>query len=373
MVLRADESKYLCTQGKSNDFIIISAHEKGVLAQEFNLFAIPECGQIRFISCRNDCPGLYTKIVITPGETLEFNLSSSFGFVKNWKNVEDSPLPIIVYLLQEGNKVKKKLFEQFQEVLSREQSQLYISILFGGIGLAYSLKESMKEAGVLHLAAVSGANIAIVAEIINLFTHKRQRFFRIIGEVIIIAIFMFFVGFSPPTIRAILAFIVNKLAQFLGITLPAKENLFIVCIIELLLFPTLIFSISFYLTISALYVIVILYPYCQKVIGTYLRSRNKKKFYRKESTIYRITKEVISFIVMSILIKLHTSIVIVIAFHEVSILSQWKSFFIEPIIEVISLYGYFVVVPVLVFPYLSVFLLTIPKILIIIVFLVLDL
>lgn len=371
--IRAEDSKSLCNSGSSNEYIVISAHEKGVLIQELRFFTIPECGQIKFISCRSDCPSIYSKITVTPGEVVEFNPSSSFGFVKEWKATKEVDLSLgIILLLQEGNKIKQQLFRQFQEVLSLEQSQLYISILFGGIGLAYSLKESMKEAGVLHLSAVSGANISLVAEIITLFTQKKRRGFRIIGEAISIAVFMLFVGFSPPTIRAVLAFIVNKLAQVLGITIPAKENLFIVCIIEFLLFPTLIFSISFYLTVTALYVIVILFPYGKRVIGTYLKTGKSKKRYVKEATISKVGKNLLGIMLLGILIKVHTGIIIAIVFHEVSITNQWKSFFVEPLIEVISLYGYFIVFPLLLFPYLGVFLLTIPKVLLTIVTLILD-
>lgn len=142
---------------------------------------------------------------------------------------------------------------QFQRLLSPATAGLLSGMVLGNKeALSYNLYEIMKNSGLAHLVVASGSNIvlfaAVVTESLKHFLSKKK---TLIFSYLAVVSYMLLAGMDPPVIRAGVMIGVLWLGQSLGRKTSGIWTLLISCLILLIIDPSLLFSVSFQLSVTA--------------------------------------------------------------------------------------------------------------------------
>jgi competence protein ComEC len=129
--------------------------------------------------------------------------------------------------------------------------------LLNGIIFGVSLKTNkefvmeLKRVGLTHLVVLSGMNITILCSIISVITKKISKKLAVLISIIIIALFIGFVGVQAPVVRAAFMSILTLVAILYGRKTATLYTLVLSGLLSLLFWPKWITSISFHLSYGA--------------------------------------------------------------------------------------------------------------------------
>ncbi len=132
----------------------------------------------------------------------------------------------------------------------------YASLLNGivwGIPLSHlpQLAQLLKQAGIIHIAVLSGANITLLVSIISHITSKFSRNISIVINMLLVIIFTSFVSLQAPVLRASISAVLTYVAIMYGRKASAFYILLISGFISCILFPSWLTSVSFQLSYGA--------------------------------------------------------------------------------------------------------------------------
>jgi len=171
-------------------------------------------------------------------------------------------------------KKRYKLFEYFQQIHQNPKiSELYAT-LFLATPISKDLRNDLSRLGISHLAVLSGFHISFIIATIFLLSsiiykpiHKRflpyRNFFRDSGvfAFILISIYLFFLDFPPSFLRAVSMFLIGFILFDRNFLKNRFETLFIATILLISFLPTLLFSISFWFSVSGVFYILLYMKY----------------------------------------------------------------------------------------------------------------
>lgn len=156
---------------------------------------------------------------------------------------------------------------QHESLISKE----FFAAIFFGQGVCLDLRKSVTNLGIAHIIALSGFHLGIILGVIGFIFILPYRYFQkryfpyrnalrdlFIVSTIAISFYMYLVGFIPSFVRA---FFMSIFAYFLAsnnLKLRSFENLLWVGLILLAIFPSLAFSIGFFLSMSGVFYIFLL-------------------------------------------------------------------------------------------------------------------
>jgi len=178
---------------------------------------------------------------------------------------------LVCQILQRGWWYKQNLERKFLNLACSDYKQTVKkispnvdceSIAGLGIGLTLGgteyfdadLKQDFKLLGLTHLVAVSGSQVALVTSLALFWISKSKynRWKYLLLSLILLAVFLFFVGPEPPVLRSIVAALLSLFSlKILRRKLEAWRNLIYSAVILLWLNPFFLFSISFQLSFLA--------------------------------------------------------------------------------------------------------------------------
>ncbi len=157
----------------------------------------------------------------------------------------------------------------FGELIGGEESELLKGIMIGErSGLSQSTRQAFTDAGVAHVLAVSGSNVAAVtgALFVALEFLRLSRLVQTIATCLGAVFFVLLSGSQPAVVRATvmaLVFLVGRMAQR---TPNAYNSMGLAAILLLLPFPRQLFDVGFQLSFVAVLSIVHLYPLADRLI-----------------------------------------------------------------------------------------------------------
>lgn len=155
----------------------------------------------------------------------------------------------------------KLLKDKLLKYSEHDELALGISYLTGNKDELTALqKDNMKNVGVMHLIAVSGTHLAIIAGILSLiFKH-----FSIISKTYFVLIFCFIyammIGVGPSILRALVGLVLMMTIKYFGRNVSVYRTTVVIVSICLIIRPEFVKQIGFWLSVLAYFAIVKIVP-----------------------------------------------------------------------------------------------------------------
>ena len=179
-----------------------------------------------------------------------------------------------------GPSMKERLLEKVSSQHTDPSLASFYQGIFFATPLLPELRKKITALGVSHLVALSGFHLGILWSVIYglfllLYRPLQQRYFPYryslldIGAVTIILLgfYVWFVGAPPSLLRSYAMVLVGWVVILLGMELLSFTFLTTIALVLLLLFPTLIVSLSFWLSVCGVFYIFLLLRYASEVNG----------------------------------------------------------------------------------------------------------
>jgi competence protein ComEC len=161
------------------------------------------------------------------------------------------------------NPMRKYFFKTIDDFFDQDAKNLLLGILLGETGgMSKTLRKAFADAGVAHILAVSGLNVAILIGVLLLLLpiFRIRGIWELIVVILITLLYLSLVGFKPSAFRAGLMAIFASLGLFLERRYDVLNGVFIAAIIILLISPQALTDIGFQLSFSAVIAIILITP-----------------------------------------------------------------------------------------------------------------
>ena len=234
---------------------------------------------------------------------------------------------------------KGQFTRQLEKASSVHGAALGSGTLVGDTSL-FSKNETnnFRLSGLSHIIVVSGFNVTIIIFVLiyifSLLNIKLK--FRIPLLILSILLFMSFIGFGSSVVRAGFMAIVLLLSYFYGRGHVAKQSLFLVSLVMIILNPKIsAYDISFHLSFLATFGILFVFPILKSLLKINLNKlKDKNNFLRKIFlSLYEIFLVTLS---IQIVTLPYTSFV----FGYVSIFGIFANILVLPFLPIIMLLGF---------------------------------
>ncbi len=172
--------------------------------------------------------------------------------------------------LSMSERIRRKIALAHESVMMQE---LY-GALFAAAPMGVELRKVLSASGVSHLLAISGFHLGVLSALIfALFywpyrlmqerwfpwRHRRRDLF-ILSALSVLA-YLMVLGWVPSLLRAFAMMLVGYLLYDRGVKVVSMQNLFIALVLLLSLWPTLIFSLGFWLSVGGVFYIFLFLEY----------------------------------------------------------------------------------------------------------------
>lgn len=151
--------------------------------------------------------------------------------------------------------VREKILNAYLENLPEPHNGLLSGIVLGTKNsLEKGFLEKLRGTGTLHIVVASGTNISIFAGgllYLLISTFKTHRKLAVIVSLIFIWVYIFFIGFQPPIVRAGIMASIAFAAQILGREGEGIRALIFSAVVMVLSVPQWIFDLGFQLSFLA--------------------------------------------------------------------------------------------------------------------------
>ena len=173
---------------------------------------------------------------------------------------------------------EKRLKEKIKQYIASYHQNPNIASFYEAIFLAEPLSSSVREAvsalGVSHLVALSGFHLGILwwlfyTLLVKLYTPIQQSLFPYrfalfdVGLIVLVflALYVWFVGMPPSLMRAYGMLLVGWILYIRGVSFLSFSFLLFVFALLVVLFPALLFSLSFWFSLAGVFYIFLLLEY----------------------------------------------------------------------------------------------------------------
>ncbi|WP_448821471.1 ComEC/Rec2 family competence protein [Cetobacterium sp.] len=227
--------------------------------------------------------------------------------------------------IEEKRDILKEFFIKKIKVLSENYSLdlehfLRATILGEGYLLGEEIKESFRYTGTAHLLVISGLHIGIIIAgisflLLKLNISKRKRYILVM---IVLTLYVLSVGKSPSVFRAYIMGAIYLLGNILYEKIDSKKSFMIAFCGSLLIFPTWIYSISFWMSYIAAFSIIFVYEKIPKI------RRYKNEYLNK----------VLNTLLMTLIIQICMTPIFFVYFNTIPLFSIFSNMIIIPIASV---------------------------------------
>lgn len=216
----------------------------------------------------------YGDVLSVSGKLTEPDISSYARYLRQFGIQQLVEFPDLVLVRKAGDRDWGLLLWQMKrrilELLFQRYHEPYAS-LAAGLALGYrgsfspELSEVFQRLGLTHILAVSGANIALLIYVFDLFGFFISRFWRLWLTLFVLLVFCLLVG-GPAVVRATLMGVVFLLARNFGFDYANLKILFWVFLLMIMWNPLMPFvDLGFWLSFVATAGIIILVPIGKKL------------------------------------------------------------------------------------------------------------
>lgn len=200
--------------------------------------------------------------------------------------------------------------------LPEPQASLLNGIIFGvNLRTSKEFYQQLKMVGLLHLVVLSGANISLLAAMIGTLTSFLSKRISVLVTILLIILFVIFVGPQPPVVRAAFTGILTLVAIIYGRKNYALYALLLSLIFIAIFWPKWITSISLQLSYGA-------------TLGLIMFGRKRGKNY------------IINEFITSLSAQVFTAPIIFIYFKQISLISPLANILVSFTIAPLMVFGF---------------------------------
>ncbi len=152
------------------------------------------------------------------------------------------------------NRKRLDIVRGIQVAIPGDAGALVAGFVTGDDGrLSGDADDEFRSAGLSHLTAVSGSNLAMLLTIVSVlgFSTRRSRHSVLVAGVVVLWIYGVSVGLPPPTFRAALLATMAASGRWLGRPVDLINLTLLTVIVQLAIDPMAAYSISFHLSTAA--------------------------------------------------------------------------------------------------------------------------
>lgn len=266
-------------------------------------------------------------------------------------------------VLRWGYRAREFLFGLIDKYLSAPEAGLLKGLLFGERAfLSKEVEESFRDAGVMHVLAVSGMNLGMILVIfwwaLRLFKFSHTRIYLIALPVVLF--YLLVVGFEVSMVRATVIFLFVALGLVVaerGLILRSWADLFqalSAAALAILVFkPQALFDVSFQLSFAATASIIFFLPPIQKLLERWEATRNSLKPTNQKSKVAkamldRIIRRSRSWLVISLAVSIAAQLgvmpILAYSFNRVYLLALFANLIVVPFVTLVLWGGIFVLI-----------------------------
>jgi competence protein ComEC len=172
--------------------------------------------------------------------------------------------------LAQNHRISKYIAKQHHNVLMQE---LY-GALFTATPMSPELRDKLSASGTSHLLAISGFHLGVLSLIVLGLLSWPYRFFQgryfpyrhghrdlFIITALVMLVYLLFLGWIPSLLRAFVMMVVGYILYDRGIKVISMQTLGVSILLLLALWPTLLFSLGFWLSVSGVFYIFLFLKY----------------------------------------------------------------------------------------------------------------
>lgn len=182
------------------------------------------------------------------------------GYANVTVSAERNGNPFFEYIIFPS---KAFVVKNIRTVMTGDEMYFLIGLLLGDrTELSDDIKIAFMNTGTIHVLAVSGSHVVLVAEIIVVLVglFRLPRVPRILLVMVMLLYYMYLTGATPSVVRATLMMLVMMLGKLYQQRTDIYNLLGVSALIILLIEPKQLFDVGFQLSFSAVFSIVYFYP-----------------------------------------------------------------------------------------------------------------
>lgn len=225
-----------------------------------------------------------------------------------------------------GLDVRTKIINVINRSLPKEQAGLLNGMLIGyREGLSKDVQGAFSDAGLSHIMAVSGMNVAfIVLPFVFLFNKLsiRQRAANLI-IICILIVFVLITGFSPSVLRAVVMAMIVLIAQMIRRETDIIVSLSFAAILLLIYNPYTLFDIGFQLSFIATLSLVIFYERIKQLLS-----------------VKWVPNAVLDILAVTLAAQVGVIPVTAFYFNKISIISFASNLLVVPLVQIVTILGF---------------------------------
>jgi competence protein ComEC len=186
------------------------------------------------------------------------------------------------FMIQKTNKKHNQLLfdltKQIENMHPNSEIASFFNALFFGTNLTQKIQNQSINLGILHLIALSGYHLSVIAGVVYLvfgavyrflhakyFPYRNYKFDLLLISSIIITFYVYLAGFIPSLIRSFAMYLFAIFMLRKNIKILSYLTLLIVGMFLIALFPPLLFSIGFWFSIWGIFYIYLYMQYFSKL------------------------------------------------------------------------------------------------------------
>ena len=218
-------------------------------------------GEIFYTTSRDDLTDIKNRNISIYGA-----LGKGCGFLEYLKSCF-----IISYDIRLKPRAESKLRDKFTSYLDSAHTPLLASF-YKTLFFAYPLDKDIRDFasifGISHLFAISGFHLGVLISVLyfvmkpiyrilqNKFFTYRNMFFDLNVIILFFAFnYLIILDFTPSFLRAFIMFMVGSIMLYSGIRILSFQFLFLCAFLAIALFPRVLFSIGFFLSVCGVFYI----------------------------------------------------------------------------------------------------------------------
>ena len=249
---------------------VITAYEKNKDTKRYTVLKLRSDEGFIFYTTshkKEDFSHTRLRLQLFPSKSIRFREYIGTFYVKA-KIKEQEKLPFIF---------KDRLLAKVASQHTNEGLKTFYNAIFFATPLAQDLRQKVSMLGVSHLVALSGFHLGILWGLVYGFLYLfyrplQQKFFPYrhalfdVGllVMVILSVYLWFVDFPPSLLRAYTMVFVGWVVVLLGMELLSFTFLTSIFLLLLALFPSLLVSLSFWLSVAGVFYIFLLLQYTKE-------------------------------------------------------------------------------------------------------------